>query len=69
MIDKKPDDRSSAELAQQQSQQLCVLDTKPSGTDNKSVEESNQYDSIVPEIDEPEHEKVKSVNFGCYWKV
>jgi len=52
MIDKKPDDRSSTELAQQQSQQLCVLDTKPSVVDNQIKEDSNEYESTVPEMEQ-----------------
>lgn len=52
LIDKKPDDRSSAEMVQQQ---LCVLDTKPAAAETPLKDESNDFDNVVPDV---EQEKV-----------
>jgi hypothetical protein len=52
LIDKKPDDQSSAEVEQQPSQQLCVLDTKPAGAESQVKEDNNEFDSVVPEVDQ-----------------
>jgi hypothetical protein len=52
LIDKKPDDRSAADVGQQQSQQLCVLDAKPAAAESQVKEDSSEYDGVVAEMDQ-----------------